>query len=375
MLNRAFEFVRIADPNPGDEKVRARKDAAAALTKELLKDRGLLLSALQGVVFGFDKAPLNQDSPLVRAVVKAVKGSDTAFPEDLTENAMELRAVAAIAIGEILTILATQGANGSSLLAALCLQSALALRPQEKTQHLRAMLEHLADAAAAVSTSEAKKRRHRSHASMKAFEALTSTPEEEESEEDGEQERSLDDVLPVVKSAFEELQENTAKDREELETLWWLFAGYSEIAEKPLQELSVAAAAFCSGLELSEKSLMPPPESRTAMVRRALRSSHPAEEMNRLKLETAIRDWTKKMIDGLLSPGDTARADPELYPALLPLSWACLRAIKDGGNPELDKNFTKVTGIEKKHEAAPADWGAQIFLEKSVLRLLAGKEN
>jgi hypothetical protein len=374
MLSKAFEFVRIADTNPGDEKVRRRKEAAASLIEELTKNRDLLLSVLQGVVFGFDKPPLRQDSPAVQSTLKAVKGPDTAFPEDLTENAMELRAVAAIAIGEILAPSATeQGASSNSVLTALCLRSALALRAPEKNQHLRNMAEALASAAESVSASEAQNRRQRSSVSARAFEALELTSKEEE--EDEESEKSLDDVLPLIKSALGELQDNAAKDREELDTLWWLFAEYSETRQKPMRELSVAAAAFCSGLELAERSLLPPSGSTAAMVGRALQSSHPADATTALKLEAAINDWTRPMIDALMTPQSPVRADPELYPALLPLSWACQRSLKDGGGPELDKSFTKVTGIDKKREAIPAEWGTQIFLERCVLRLLAGKEN
>src|SRR4051794_7016599 len=122
MLSKAYEFVRIADANPSDDKVRRRKDAAVLLLKEVSGTRDLLLSALQGVVAGFDKAPLSQDSPVVQAVLKAVKGPDTAFPEDLSENAMELRSVAGIAVGELMAQQASgSGTNGSPILAALCL--------------------------------------------------------------------------------------------------------------------------------------------------------------------------------------------------------------------------------------------------------------
>ena len=51
-------------------------------------------------------------------------------------------------------------------------------------------------------------------------------------------------VVPKVKAALEEAVDQAAMDREEIETLWWLFAAYSETERKPLGDLSPFAAAF-----------------------------------------------------------------------------------------------------------------------------------
>lgn len=297
-----------------------------------------------------------------------MKGPDTAFPEDLSENAMELRSVAGIAIGELLTQASNPGANGSAVLAALCLRSAFALRGPEKNQHLRAMFEVLEGAAQSLSVKAAQSRRQRSITSSQALQELVTTEEEQETE------HTLEDVLPIIRSAFQELRANTSKDREELEVLWWLFSEYSETADKLLRDLSLAAAAFCAGVELADRSLLPPSPSTIAMVDRAVKSSH-GSSGEKLKLEEAIKGWTKPMLDALLTPGAQVKGNPELYPALIPLSWACQKSSVDGAIADLDKNFTKVTSIDKRREAAPAEWGAQIFREKIVLRLLARKES
>jgi hypothetical protein len=323
---------------------------------------------LQGVVAGFDKAPLTQDSAVVQAALKAVKGPDTAFPEDLSENAMELRSVAGIAIGELLVQATNPEAKGSAVLTAWCLRSAFALRGAEKNQHLRAMFKVLEGAAQSLSVRAAQSHRQRNTTSSQALQELVTTEEEQETE------HTVADVLPIVHSAFQELRANTAKDREELEVLWWLFSEYSETADKLLRDLSPAAAAFCAGVELADKSLLPPSPSTIAMVDRAVKAGHGCSG-EKLKLEEAIKGLTKPMMDALLTPGAQVKGNPESYPALIPLSWACQKSSVDGAIAELDKNFTKVTGIDKKREAVPAEWGAQIFREKIVLRLLARKEN
>jgi hypothetical protein len=370
MLSNAFEFLRIADTNPGDEKVRRRKEAASSLLKLLGENRDLMLSVLQGVVAGFNAAPLSQDSPAVQAVIDAVKERDTAFPNDLSENALELRSVAAIAIGELLTQGGSdQGSQGNAVLAALSLQSALAIRVLGTDKHLRAMFETLEDAAQKLAMAASLKRRERSSASLVALEDFVVSEEDGEAKESG----SLGETLPLIKSAFKEARDNAVKDREELETLWWLFGIYSETQRTPLQKLSPAAAAFCSGVELADRSLLPPSLSTIAMIDRAVQANRkPAPKA--ITLEAAIEDWTKPMIDALLTPDASVKVDPDLYPALLPVAWACKQVRDHTQSPKLDKGFKTATGIDGKQEAAPSDWGAQIFREKIVLRALARKE-
>jgi len=372
MFSNAFEFMRVADANASDDKVRRRKDAASSLLGLLVKEenRDVMLTMLQGIVAGFDVQPLNQDSPAVHTVINAIKDHDAAFPNDLSENALELRSVAAIAVGELLT----QGGSeqdmcGNAVLAALSLQSALTLRILRPDKHLRMMFESLAEAADKTVLAAAQKRRERINPSLNALEELVLAEENGETEKTG----SLSEVLPLVKAAFSEARDNAIRDREELETLWWLFAGYSETEHVPLQKLPAAAAAFCSGLELAERSLLPPSSGTPAMVDRAVQANRkPAPKA--LTLESAMEAWTKPMMDALLTPDASVKGDPDQYPALLPIAWACKQVRDHKQSPKLDKDFKTATGINGEQEVAPGEWGAQIFREKIVLKALARKE-
>src|SRR4029077_16123088 len=102
MLNQTLEFLRIADTQPSDEKVRKRRESAQDLLTSLRENTDILLGFLQGVVAGFGSAPFTQESPAVALIIKTVKDKDATLPHDLKENAVELRAVASIAIGELL---------------------------------------------------------------------------------------------------------------------------------------------------------------------------------------------------------------------------------------------------------------------------------
>ena len=131
MIERVVEFLRIADTQPTDEKVRRRTESSSELVAliSLESNRKILLSIVQGVVAGFDKSPFVQESPAVVAVIKAIKDKDTTLPLDLTENALELQAVGAIVVGELLNKKGKGEERDARLLASLALRSALSVRP------------------------------------------------------------------------------------------------------------------------------------------------------------------------------------------------------------------------------------------------------
>src|ERR1019366_7679400 len=102
MLNKTLEFLRIADTQPSDEKVQKRAESAQDLVAPLRDNRSLLLGFVQGIIAGFTSTPFTQESQAVVLLIKAIKDHGT-LPHDLKENAVEPRAIAAIAVGELLT--------------------------------------------------------------------------------------------------------------------------------------------------------------------------------------------------------------------------------------------------------------------------------
>lgn len=363
MLNKAFEFLRIADPQPSNEKVRLRTKSATELvaTLAIKENTPLLMALLQGVVAGFDSPVFTQDSPGVRLLIKAIKDHD-ALPEDLKENALELRAVAGMAIGELLE---KSSSSDAAILSALAI-SAASLRPVEKDKHIRWMCEVLLAAANKGLQLEAAKRRQRG---TPALEQLNDIELAEENTEGDEQWRQ---VLPAVKSALLEANAQAAIDREEIETLWWMFTGFSEIGQKPLAKLSPSASAFAAGVELGRRALLPPSQSAIAMVERVVESGRKASTLALITLEDAIKDWTPAMLNSLASADAKCDNTVSQCPALLPLSWACRRLREGGDSPKLGKEFTTATGLPLNEPLAPAAWGAQVFRETILLRVLAG---
>ena len=91
MLSQTFEFLRIVDVQPSDEKVRKRKQSATDLLAhfDANDSQDIMLALLQGIVAGFDGSPFSQDSPAVVLLLKTIKDHDAAVPNDLKENAVE----------------------------------------------------------------------------------------------------------------------------------------------------------------------------------------------------------------------------------------------------------------------------------------------
>ncbi len=365
MLNHTLEFLRIADVQPSHEKVGKRQESVTELLVHISnkENRAMLLAFLQGVVGGFEGAPFWQDAPAVALIIKSIKDRD-ALPQDLTENANELRAVAAIAIGELL-MKDPDSPGEESVLAALSLDSSLSSRSAAANKHIRWMLETLGAASGKVLVTAARRRRNRGNGALTKLEKLKKPAEGD----------VWDAIMPVVRAAIREVSAQEIVDREELETLWWMFGGYSEIVQKPLAELAPAAAAFCSGVELAQLALLPPSQTALAMVKRAIESGRKASTVGAISLQDAIGEWSAPMI-GALAPSD-GESDGLLsgHPALLPLSYACLRLRECKDAPKLGKDFTASTGLPLTHTQTPSQWGGQVFREAVLQRFAANKEN
>ena len=103
MLDRAFEWYRIVNALPTSQTIDNRKAAIVDLISSIddADDQSIALDCACGVVAGFDQT-LGHDAQTVQTLVSKLRAHESAFPQELSENALELRACAAIALGEIL---------------------------------------------------------------------------------------------------------------------------------------------------------------------------------------------------------------------------------------------------------------------------------
>src|SRR6266446_2070529 len=144
MLSRTFEWYRIVNPRPSSQTIDNRKAAAQDIVKAIdeAEDWHLLLGCAAGVVAGFEKR-FAQDSPVVQCLVGAIREHESAFPQDLSENALALRACAAIALGEIVVRHGDQAPPDDAVQIASVLRSGLGVRPAQKGKYLRQLLDEL----------------------------------------------------------------------------------------------------------------------------------------------------------------------------------------------------------------------------------------
>jgi len=367
MLTKTLEFMRLADLQPTDEKLRNRIEAAKELVG-LISDEGnrsILLACVQGIVGGFAGPIFTQDSPAVAHIYKAIKDRDTTLPSDLTENATELRAVAGIAVGELLTAEAKDGPADEAVLAALSIHSALSFRPEAADKHIRWMLEILLTASGKVLRSAATRRRYRGTAALAQLEDM---------EKPAEGADLWDELSPVITSALQEARDRESINREEIETLWWMFAAYSEVEQKSLASLTALTAALCSAFELAERALLPPFPMSVAMVKRAAESGRKPEELAAISLQDATAGWSEGMSNCLLAAKGSADNLVRSYPSLFPLTWVCHRLREGVEIGKIGKEAKTAIGVAMNHTLTPSDWGAQAFREKILQRFLADAE-
>jgi hypothetical protein len=106
------------------------------------------------------------------------------------------------------------------------------------------------------------------------------------------------------------------------------------------------------------------------MVARAVESGRKPAELSSISLQDATADWSESMLSGL-APADGSMDDSlSHFPALLPISWTCRRLRECGDNSKLGKETTAATGIPLNQPLPPHEWGAQVFRERILQRVL-----
>jgi hypothetical protein len=370
MLDKGFEFIRVADPQPSSEKVKSRIKSASDLIKWLAADEAQseLLPLIQGVVAGFDSAVFNQDSPVVKAVLKSIKGEDTAFPVDLKENALELRAVAGMAVGELLEKLPAKPLNKRALLAGLAI-SAAELFPLSTEKHIRWVQDTLRSSARKGLALQAIQRRQRVTPLLDEFDELELSEDADTEDTEDAENSGFTQILPALKSALQEAKAQAAIDREEIETLWWMFGAFSETEQKAFAKLKPAVAAFAAGCELAQRSLIPPSQAATAMIERMVGSDRTPATLAPAALQNIATKWTSSTRDSFVAADGKASSTISRCPSLFPVSWAC-RRLRDSG--DLGQDFASLTGMTAEVSFSPSEWGSQVFREAILLRFLTG---
>ena len=360
MLSRTFEWYRVVNAKATSETIEARKAAASDIMSAIdaAEDWSIALDCAAGLVAGFE-ATYTENSSIVSTLVNAIRNHDSAFPADLSENALELRVIAALALGELLVRSGDQPPSRDSVLLSAVLQSGLGIRPASDEKYLRQMIDELSRSAESVRSSGARSRRRRR---LTLHQALVELAKPSAGEP------SLKALAGALRTGLENMAEQSAKDREEIDVLWWMFTGTSATTGQQFAKMPSGAAALCCGSEMGDRCLVPPDPSAEGMIRRAYEVGRKASDLGNRTVEAVAADW-KDSLPTVLVPTQQDRDVAKACPALFPLSWLCNRLIESDGATGWLHEFEAKTGISKTHSRSPVEWSIQVFRERIALRV------
>ena len=370
MLEKLGEWYRIVTPEPKHEVLEKRKVSIGTIVSTLSRKRKELIpGAVSGLVYRFEVG-MNAAS----TIVDETRKQDLVFPADVKETDVELKVMAAVALGEMMR---NHRAKLPRRLAATCLVSALGI-PRDihsETSHLTEMLEDIRTLAIEVLQGEAEKIRKISPASSTDINARFAEMQEQ-ADIDPNQALQIGETVAVLKqlladfdSRSKALEHTQRVDREELEMLWWSYTGWSKTTREPFAHMSIGAAAFHAGRELANICIVPPlPNTQYLLEDIVSRGRESAS--HELPLERVMSEWSESIVPdgGQDDPGISGEL-AKMYPAVLPISWIAQRMIESRMSAGWTDEFETVTGIKKDITLSPAQWAGQVLWEHIVQKV------
>ena len=361
MLSKAFEIYRIVDPQPTSDTIDKRKAAVGDMITAIedAEDWTPLLQFVVGVADGFDEH-FQQDSSVIQILVDAIKTHESAFPGDLSENALELRACAAMALGEIMTQEDTNPLPPDSLLIASALRAGIGIRPSPEGIYLKQLSQGLDISAAQVLANGGIARRQRKDHMIQNLVDLT-VPDDP---------ATATTSINALKTSLVDFARQSEIDLEEINVLWWMFSGRSETIGELLSKVPAEVAILCCGTELGNQCLLPPTPSVEAMVQKACETGRKQEEMSEKSLQEIAGTWGEDVLK-VLVPDEASLSLVLEFPVLFPLSWLCNRLLTSHGMADWRDEFKRSTGLSSSlHQTLPI-WGIQVFRERITQRIHA----
>jgi hypothetical protein len=374
MLEKLGKWYRIVTSEPSHEVLEKRKKSIGTIVSVLSKKRKELIpEAVSGLVYRFESR-MNATSTIVDKIHK----QDLAFPTDVEENDVELKVMAAVALGEVLR---NQRAKLPRRLAATCIVSALGI-PRDihsKTLHLTEMLEDIRAMAIQVLQKEAVAIRNISSPTS-SIDISARFDEMNQSIQDRpelNQAPALWQVVsPVLKQMmndfnrqFAALEHTQRVDREELETLWWSYTGWSKTTREPFASMNIGAAAFHAGRELADICIVPPSLS-TQYLLEDIVSRGRKSASQELPLEKMMSEWSESvMTDDRQDDLGVSSEIAKMCPAVMPISWIVQRMIESRMSARWTDEFETMTGIKKDIALSPGQWARQVLWEHIVQKV------
>lgn len=360
MLNKLFEWYRVVNADPTDDVIAKRKASASELIDRIAKESHdkLFVPCVAAAVCGMECA-FDQKQELVSLLVELIRKQQPAFPENLSENALELRVLCAVAVGELLSRSSAQQTESAALLAASLIISGIRLHEPTKAKYLQQMLQDLNKLAIVLTERGYLERRSRNPFNFDAFDELPAATLP----------AFWQGFLPAFKSCVQHFEAQAAADREELDVLWWMYTGFSETAGESLVKLDHGAVALCCGGEIANLVITPPAQSSREMVKRSIRDTIPQASSTQVTLKKLMAASGTKPLGLLSSDAPAAKKAIQRFPSLFPISWVCNRLRESEGVGDWGKEFTGKTGVADNRQMLLEEWGVQVFNERIAQRV------
>lgn len=144
------------------------------------------------------------------------------------------------------------------------------------------------------------------------------------------------------------LRINAALDREEIDLLWWVLSGVSNIFGQPLLSLSPEVRAVTTGIEIGALMRTLPTQSHRNLVLRSIDEA--ADSVSLPSLLEALGEDRSVIADSFRNESSINDA---------PLVFPLLSAIHSGKGIELGANLSR----------SLSEWGARALLERAILRV------
>ena len=325
--------IRIFEPEPDDDFVTKRQAAIRDLGAQFLKKNKIsdLMAIGNGVCEVFRDSP-SMPNALATQIEAAIKKQSASFVQEGRDLEMGVCAVAAIVQAINSDGKAQNGWSASDVLA-VTLWSALSFLPACNASKLEEFRMQAVDAARnRIHNTGLETRARHNVPALGAFGGEETTSEAFESA-----------TAPTVNA----LRINAALDREEIDLLWWVLGGASEIFGRPLQSLSPELRAVTTGIEIGALMRGLPTQSHRNL---ALSRLEEADPLPLLKLLTALGE---DRLAVAASFKDESLIDDA------PLVFPLLSAIRSGEGTGLGANFPR----------SLSEWAARALLERAVLRI------
>ena len=328
--------VLIFEPEPSDDLVIRRGSAIKALRTQFLKNASIskLMEIASGVCEVFRESPA-MPNVLAIQVEKAIKRYSPSFVWDDSDLEMGVYAAAAVAQSFNFRSKGKEVRDGlfASDVLAVALWSAASFLPPcnaSKLERFRVLAIKAARSHILKTSLETRARYD--------VPALESFADEEITYEVFEQA-----TAPTVNA----LRINAALDREEIDLLWWVLSGVSEIFGQPLLSLSQEVRAVTTGVEIGALMRALPTQSHRNL---ALRGLDEAGSVSLLGLLEALGEDCSVIADSFKEESLIDNA---------PLVFPLLSAIRLG----------KSTGLAADSPRPLSEWGARALLERAILQI------